>query len=85
MRKITIFDTTLRDGEQSPGCSMHITEKLEIAMALERMRVDVIEAVFAVTSQGDFEAVSKIAARSRKARSASGTRRHQDIDMPMKR
>lgn len=82
MRKITIFDTTLRDGEQSPGCSMHITEKLEIAMALERMRVDVIEAGFAVTSQGDFEAVSKIAAQVKESTVCSLARAvTKDIDM----
>ncbi|OQC14103.1 MAG: 2-isopropylmalate synthase [Lentisphaerae bacterium ADurb.Bin082] len=82
MRKITIFDTTLRDGEQSPGCSMHITEKLEIAMAMERMRVDVIEAGFAVASQGDFEAVSKIAAQIKESTVCSLARAVvKDIDM----
>ena len=60
MRMIKIFDTTLRDGEQAPGCSMHLKEKIEIAMALERLRVDVIEAGFAIASKGDFEAIQKI-------------------------
>ena len=59
--RVIIFDTTLRDGEQSPGASMTKEEKLRIAKALERMRVDVIEAGFAIASQGDFEAVKAIA------------------------
>ena len=59
--KLTIFDTTLRDGEQSPGASMTRDEKVRIAKALERMRVDVIEAGFPIASQGDFEAVSAVA------------------------
>jgi len=60
-RKIIIFDTTLRDGEQSPGCSMNIPEKLEVARALEALGVDVIEAGFPVASPGDFEAVRAVA------------------------
>ncbi|NMA44158.1 MAG: 2-isopropylmalate synthase [Oligosphaeraceae bacterium] len=60
MRTIKIFDTTLRDGEQAPGCSMHAHEKIEIAMALERLRVDVIEAGFAFASKGDFESIQQI-------------------------
>ena len=60
--KIVIFDTTLRDGEQSPGASMTRDEKLRIARQLERLRVDVIEAGFAASSNGDFEAVKAIAA-----------------------
>ncbi len=59
--KLIIFDTTLRDGEQSPGASMTKDEKLRIARQLERMRVDVIEAGFAAASNGDFEAVKAIA------------------------
>ncbi|MCJ8170019.1 2-isopropylmalate synthase [Atopomonas sediminilitoris] len=59
--RVIIFDTTLRDGEQSPGASMTKEEKLRIAKALERMRVDVIEAGFAIASPGDFEAVKAIA------------------------
>ncbi len=59
---IRIFDTTLRDGEQSPGASLNLKEKLEIARALEQLGVDIIEAGFPITSQGDFEAVSAISA-----------------------
>ena len=59
--KLIIFDTTLRDGEQSPGASMTKDEKLRIARQLERLRVDVIEAGFAASSPGDFEAVKAIA------------------------
>ncbi|KIM09004.1 MAG: 2-isopropylmalate synthase [Sulfurovum sp. PC08-66] len=58
---IKIFDTTLRDGEQSPGASMNIEEKIQIASQLERLGVDIIEAGFAAASPGDFEAISKIA------------------------
>ncbi len=58
---IRIFDTTLRDGEQSPGCSMHLNEKIQMAKQLERMGVDIIEAGFAISSKGDFEAVSEVA------------------------
>lgn len=60
-RRIIIFDTTLRDGEQSPGCSMNLQEKLEVAQALVDLGVDVIEAGFPIASPGDFEAVSEIA------------------------
>src|SRR5439155_602478 len=59
--RLIIFDTTMRDGEQSPGASMTRDEKLRIARALERMRVDVIEAGFPAASNGDFEAVRAIA------------------------
>ncbi len=59
--RLIIFDTTLRDGEQSPGASMTREEKLRIAVQLERLRVDVIEAGFAASSNGDFEAVKAIA------------------------
>ena len=59
--KLIIFDTTLRDGEQSPGASMTAEEKLAIAHLLEKMRVDVIEAGFPAASQGDFEAVRQVA------------------------
>ena len=58
---ITVFDTTLRDGEQSPGCSMNTAEKLDVAKALVELGVDVIEAGFPIASPGDFEAVQKIA------------------------
>jgi 2-isopropylmalate synthase len=60
-RDVLIFDTTLRDGEQSPGISLNTTEKLEIAQQLARLGVDVIEAGFPITSPGDFEAVQTIA------------------------
>jgi 2-isopropylmalate synthase len=58
---VKIFDTTLRDGEQAPGCSMNLDEKLKVAKALESLNVDVIEAGFAAASPGDFESVSAIA------------------------
>jgi 2-isopropylmalate synthase len=61
MRVVKILDTTLRDGEQSPGCSMDLHEKLEVASMLEALRVDIIEAGFAVTSPDDFAAVKAIA------------------------
>ena len=59
--RIIIFDTTLRDGEQSPGCSMNLEEKLRMARLLDEMGVDIIEAGFPVASPGDFEAVNEIA------------------------
>src|SRR5881398_74544 len=59
--RVLIFDTTLRDGEQSPGISLNTQEKLEIAQQLARLGVDVIEAGFPITSPGDFEAVQTIA------------------------
>ena len=64
MRSIKIFDTTLRDGEQSPGCSMNLNEKLKVARQLARLNVDIIEAGFAVSSPGDFESVRRIALAS---------------------
>ncbi|HDP70363.1 MAG TPA: 2-isopropylmalate synthase [Actinobacteria bacterium] len=63
--KVYIFDTTLRDGEQSPGISLNISEKLEIAEQLARLGVDAIEAGFPITSHGDFEAVKMVAERVR--------------------
>jgi len=62
---IRIFDTTLRDGEQSPGCSMNLGEKLALARQLERLGVDVVEAGFPIASEGDFEAVKAIAGEVR--------------------
>ena len=59
--RVIIFDTTLRDGEQSPGCSMNLEEKLSVAQVLEEMGVDVIEAGFPIASKGDFEAVREVA------------------------
>ena len=61
--RVLIFDTTLRDGEQSPGASMNLDEKIQVAEILEAMGVDVIEAGFPIASNGDFEAVSEIARR----------------------
>ena len=58
--KIFIFDTTLRDGEQSPGASMNLEEKVQIAEVLEDMKVDIIEAGFPVASNGDFDAVVEV-------------------------
>src|SRR5262245_7174218 len=62
METVRIFDTTLRDGEQSPGATLNLLEKLEIARQLESLGVDIIEAGFPISSEGDFEAVSAIAA-----------------------
>ena len=59
-RHIRIFDTTLRDGEQSPGASMNVEEKVLVAKQLARLNVDIIEAGFAFSSPGDFEAVQRI-------------------------
>src|SRR5512141_154219 len=58
---VKVFDTTLRDGEQSPGASLNLKEKLEIARALDALGVDIIEGGFPITSEGDFQAVSAIA------------------------
>jgi 2-isopropylmalate synthase len=71
---LVIFDTTLRDGEQSPGASMTKDEKVRIAKALEKLRVDVIEAGFAVSSQGDFDAVQAIANTVKNSRICSLSR-----------
>ena len=65
MDRIAIFDTTLRDGEQAPGFSMNVDEKLRLARQLERLQVDIIEAGFPIASEGDFEAVKKISAEIR--------------------
>ena len=59
--RVIVFDTTLRDGEQSPGCSMNLAEKLEMAIQLKNLGVDVIEAGFPIASPGDFESVREIA------------------------
>ena len=69
--KIIIFDTTLRDGEQSPGASMNTDEKIHLALQLEKLGVDVIEAGFAAASPGDFDAIEKIASAVSKARVCS--------------
>ncbi|HBL37041.1 MAG TPA: 2-isopropylmalate synthase, partial [Firmicutes bacterium] len=80
-RRVYIFDTTLRDGEQSPGCSMNIQEKLEVAKQLERLKVDVIEAGFAIASPGDFQAIKTIAETIKDCTVASLSRANaKDID-----
>jgi 2-isopropylmalate synthase len=79
---VVFFDTTLRDGEQSPGCSMTTQEKLTMAHALEELNVDVIEAGFAMASEGDFAAIATITQAVRGPRIASLARaRSEDIEM----
>ena len=80
LRPIRIFDTTLRDGEQSPGASMNRTEKLEVAQALEKLGVDVIEAGFPIASPGDFQSVRDIAAAITEA-AVCGLARCNDDDI----
>jgi 2-isopropylmalate synthase len=78
---IRIFDTTLRDGEQSPGCSMNLAEKLRVAAQLEALGVDIIEAGFAIASEGDFEAVDAVASQCERAIVASLARANRaDIE-----
>lgn len=78
---IKIFDTTLRDGEQSPGCSMNLKEKLELAKQLERLGADIIEAGFPIASPEDFQAVSEIAKQIKNAQIAALCRASRnDID-----
>ena len=79
-RQIKIFDTTLRDGEQSPGASMNLQEKLEIAQALIDLKVDIIEAGFPIASPGDFEAVKEIATSFRGS-TICGLARCNDTDI----
>jgi 2-isopropylmalate synthase len=80
-RRITIFDTTLRDGEQSPGIALSPDEKVEIGTQLERLGVDIVEAGFAVSSPGDFEGVRAVAAALESPTVASLARtRKEDID-----
>jgi 2-isopropylmalate synthase len=80
-RRITIFDTTLRDGEQSPGIALQPHEKAEIATQLDRLGVDVVEAGFSVSSPGDFEGVRAVAAAVERPAVASLARtRKEDID-----
>jgi 2-isopropylmalate synthase len=69
--RVTVFDTTLRDGEQSPGCSMHVAEKVRMALQLERLGVDIIEGGFPIASAGDFEAVQAISDAVKSARVAA--------------
>src|SRR5260370_18096988 len=82
---VRIFDTTLRDGEQSPGCTMNAEEKIAIARQLERLNVDIIEAGFAASSPGDFEAVRRVAetVASPTVLSLSRTR-EEDVDLALK-
>ncbi len=81
MKTIKIFDTTLRDGEQSPGCSMNLQEKIEVARQLEKLGVDTIEAGFAIASQGDFMSVKAVAQTVKNASVASLSRAlKKDID-----
>ena len=79
-RIIRIFDTTLRDGEQSPGASMNLIEKMEIAQALSDLQVDIIEAGFPIASPGDFESVSEIA-RTFRGLTICGLARCSDADI----
>lgn len=79
--RVIIFDTTMRDGEQSPGASMNLDEKLRLAEVLEDMGVDVIEAGFAISSNGDFEAVREVSKLVKEVTVASLCRtRHGDIE-----
>lgn len=81
MERIIIFDTTLRDGEQSPGCSMNLSEKLRMAETLDALGVDVLEAGFPIASQGDFEAVERIAREIRRPSVAALARcKREDVD-----
>lgn len=81
MRTIEIFDTTLRDGEQSPGVNLSSNEKLEIALQLERLGVNRIEAGFAAASPGDLQSIRDIASRVKNSTIVSLSRAHlQDID-----
>src|SRR6202051_17095 len=79
--RVVIFDTTLRDGEQCPGATMSFEEKLEVAEMLDDMGLDITEAGFPIPSEGDFQAVSEIARRSKNAVIAGLSRAHpKDID-----
>ncbi len=69
--RVAIFDTTLRDGEQSPGCSMNLNEKIRMASQLESLGVDIIEAGFPISSDGDFQAVRAVARECRRAKVAA--------------
>ena len=76
--KLVIFDTTLRDGEQSPGASMTGEEKLRVAKVLEKLRVDVIEAGFAIASPGDFASVKLVADTIKESRVCSLARAQEE-------
>jgi 2-isopropylmalate synthase len=79
--RILIFDTTLRDGEQSPGCSMNTKEKVELAKQLARLGVDVLEAGFPIASQDDFEAVRAVAQSLKDGPAIAGLARAKDTDI----
>jgi 2-isopropylmalate synthase len=79
--RILIFDTTLRDGEQSPGCSMNTKEKVELAKQLARLGVDVMEAGFPIASQDDFEAVRAVAKALKDGPIITGLARAKDVDI----
>jgi len=82
---VRIFDTTLRDGEQSPGCTMNVEEKIAIARQLERLNVDIIEAGFAASSPGDFEAVRRVAETLTNPTVLSLSRtRDEDVDQALR-
>lgn len=83
--RVEIFDTTLRDGEQSPGASMNVQEKIQMALQLERLNVDTIEAGFPIASEQEFEGVQKVAAAVRKPRVAALARANRlDIERAAK-
>src|SRR2546428_13111100 len=85
MDRVQIFDTTLRDGEQSPGATMNVEEKLAIARQLEHLGVEVIEAGFAASSEGDYEAVRRDASVVTKPIVLSLARtREQDIERALR-
>ena len=85
MEHVHIFDTTLRDGEQSPGFSMNTEEKLQLARQLEQLGVDVIEAGFPIASPGDLEAVRAVAAEIKDCRVAALARaRQEDMDAALR-
>src|ERR687883_1775878 len=78
--RVLIFDTTLRDGEQCPGATMTLEEKIEVADLLDAMGVDIIEAGFPIASNGDFEAVREIAGRIKNA-TVAGLARARNADI----
>src|SRR5215471_17805091 len=82
---VRIFDTTLRDGEQSPGCTMNVEEKITIARQLDRLNVDIIEAGFAASSPGDFKSVRRVAESVKGPRVLSLSRtREEDVDSALR-
>src|SRR5579863_9321699 len=82
---VRIFDTTLRDGEQAPGCTMNVEEKVAIARQLERLNVDIIEAGFAASSPGDFESVRRVAeAMSTPTVLSLSRTREEDVDQALR-